>query len=83
MVADGGHGNVGGLSGHQPGEEAAARRRRQPLPPAPLFKLGDGASMEESFHLTAAALEEENSWCLGGGKSRPYGLGLGRILCLD
>ena len=32
-------------------------------PPHPL-KLGDGAGMEEGFHLTAAALEEENSWSL-------------------
>ena len=46
----------GGLWGQQPGEEAAARRWRRPLPPSPHFKLGDGAGMEEGFHLTAAAL---------------------------
>ena len=61
MAAGGGHGNVGGLWGQQPrrggGSPAAA------LAPPPL-KLGDGAGMEEGFHLTAAALEEENSWSL-------------------
>ena len=31
--------------------------------PWPPFFLGDGAGMEEGLHLTAAALEEENSWC--------------------
>ena len=30
--------------------------------PWPPFFLGDGAGMEEGLHLTAAALEEENSW---------------------
>ena len=32
--------------------------------PWPPFFLGSGAGMEEGLHLTAAALEEENSWCL-------------------
>ena len=42
----------------QPGGEMAAGGGG-PWPP---FFLGDGAGMDEGLHLTAAALEKENSW---------------------
>ena len=51
---------------------SSPERRRQPgggggpwgSGPWPPFFLGDGAGMEDGIHLTAVALEDENSWYL-------------------
>ena len=56
MAADGVNGGSDGSLGGGGGPSDSG-----PWPP---FFLGDGAGMEEGLHLRAAALEEENSWCL-------------------